>query len=219
VSRRRIYLMRHAAVAYFDDGRPLRPDDVPLTDEGIEQARAAEEALAGVEFDRVLTSGLPRTVETARIVAPSVEPEAWEDLRELEGGRLGDIPEDELERTFVRAFHGVVPEDARFLGGETIGSLFDRVLPALDWLLADPEWDVALAVLHGGVNRAILSYALTGEQMFLGGFEQAPACINVLDVDPSGWIVRAVNVAPYDPVHLRGRLTTMEELWAEFRST
>jgi broad specificity phosphatase PhoE len=219
VSRRRIYLMRHAAVAYFDDGRPLRPDDVPLTDEGIEQARAAEEALAGVEFDRVLTSGLPRTVETARIVAPSVEPEAWEDLRELEGGRLGDIPEDELERTFVRAFHGVVPEDARFLGGETIGSLFDRVLPALDWLLADRGWDVVLAVLHGGVNRAILSYALTGERMFLGGFEQAPACINVLDVDPSGWIVRAVNVAPYDPVHLRGRLTTMEELWAEFRST
>jgi broad specificity phosphatase PhoE len=219
VSRRRIYLMRHAAVAYFENGRPLRPEDVPLTEEGIEQARAAGDALAAVRFDRVLVSGLPRTVETARIVGPGVEAESWPELRELEGGRLGDIPEDELERTFVRAFHGVVPEDARFLGGETIGSLFDRVLPALDRLLADPDWDVVLAVLHGGVNRAILSYALTGGRRFLGGFEQAPGCINVLDVDDSGWIVRAVNVAPYDPVHLRGRLTTMEELWAQFRST
>jgi broad specificity phosphatase PhoE len=218
VSRRRIYLMRHAAVAYFDNGRPLRPDDVPLTAEGIEQARAAGEALSTVSFDRVLTSGLPRTIETARIVAPGVESEAWPELRELEGGRLGDIPEDELERTFVRAFHGVVPEDARFLGGETVGSLFDRVLPALDRLLADDGWDVVLAVLHGGVNRAILSYALTGRREFLGGFEQAPACINVLDVGDSGWIVRAVNVAPYDPVHLRGRLTTMEELWEQFRT-
>jgi probable phosphoglycerate mutase len=218
VTRRRIYLMRHAAVSYFDNGRPLRPDEVPLTEEGIEQARAAGEALASVRFDRVLTSGLPRTLETARIVAPDVEAESWPDLRELEGGRLGDIPEDELERTFVHAFHGVVPEDARFLGGETIGSLFDRVLPAVGRLLADPHWDVVLAVLHGGVNRAILSYALTAERTFLGGFEQAPACINVLDVDDAGWIVRAVNVAPYDPVHLRGRLTTMEELWAQFRT-
>ena len=219
MTRRRIYLMRHAAVAYFDNGRPLRPDEVPLTEEGIEQARAAAAALASVRFDRVLTSGLPRTVETARIVAPGVDADAWPDLRELEGGRLGDIPEDELERTFVRAFHGIVPEDSRFLGGETIGSLFDRVLPALDGLLGDPEWDVVLAVLHGGVNRAILSHALTGGRKFLGGFEQAPACINVLDVDETGWIVRAVNVAPYDPVHLRGRLTTMEELWSQFRST
>jgi probable phosphoglycerate mutase len=218
VSRRRIYLMRHAAVSYFDDGKPVRPDEVPLTEEGIQQARAAGEALSTVDFDRVLASGLPRTVETARIVASGVDVETWPDLRELEGGRLGDIPEDQLERTFVRAFHGVVPEDARFLGGETIGSLFDRVLPALDRLLADPDWDVVLAVLHGGVNRAILSYALTGRREFLGGFEQAPACINVLDIGESGWIVRAVNVAPYDPMHLRGRLTTMEELWAQFQS-
>jgi broad specificity phosphatase PhoE len=150
-------------------------------------------------------------------VAPGADAESWPDLRELEGGRLGDIPEDELEATFVHAFQGVVPEDARFLGGETIGSLFDRVLPAVERLLADPGWDVVLAVLHGGVNRAILSYALTGRREFLGGFEQAPGCINVLDVGDTGWVVRAVNVAAYDPVHLRGRLTTMEELWSQFK--
>ncbi len=40
--------MRHGAVAYFDDdGRPVAPDDVPLTDEGREQAEAARELLAG----------------------------------------------------------------------------------------------------------------------------------------------------------------------------
>jgi probable phosphoglycerate mutase len=174
--------------------------------------------LAGIRFDRVLTSGLPRTLETARLVAPAVEPESWPDLRELESGRLADIPEDELERAFVRAFKDVVPEDARFLGGETIGSLFDRVLPALNRLLADESWDVVLAVLHGGVNRAILSYALTGGRTFLGNLEQAPACIDVLDVGRD-WVVRAVNVTPYDLGHQRGRLTTMEELWSTYRST
>ena len=123
--------------------------------------------------------------------------------------------EDELEEEFVHAFRGVVPNDARFLRGESIGELFDRVLPALERLLAE-EWDTALAVLHGGVNRAILSYALTGERMFLGPFEQAPACVNVLDVGDD-WIVRAVNVAPYDLAHLANRQTTMERYWAEYR--
>ena len=75
-----------------------------------------------------------------------------------------------------------------------------------------------LAVLHGGVNRAILSRALTGGRTFLGNLEQSPACVNVLDVGDD-WIVRAVNVTPYDLAHLEGRSTTMEELWQQFRST
>jgi probable phosphoglycerate mutase len=209
--------MRHAQVSYFENGRPLRPDLVPLTDRGREQARAAAELLAGIEFDRVLTSGLPRTVETARIVAPAAVPEEWPDLREIESGRLGDVPEDELEAAFVGAWRDVVPEDTPFLGGETIRSLLDRVLPAVDRLLADPGWDIVLAVLHGGVNRAILSHALTGERALLGNLEQSPACVNVLDVG-GDWVVRAVNHTPYDPVHMNSRLRTMEELWAEFRA-
>jgi broad specificity phosphatase PhoE len=208
--------MRHAQVAYFENGRPLQPETVPLTETGREQARTAAEVLAGIRFDRVITSGLLRTLETARLVAPEAEPESWPELREIESGRLGDIPEDELERAFLEAWRDVVPEEDRFLGGETIGSLLDRVLPAVDRLVADPEWDVVLAVLHGGVNRAILSYALTGGRMMLGNFEQAPACINILDVGDD-WVVRAVNTTPTDLAHRGGRLRTMEELWAEFR--
>ena len=83
MSRRRIYLMRHGAVSYFEDGRPVRPETVPLTVAGRDQAHAAAAMLRGIELDRVLTSGLPRAEETARIVAPDVEPESWPDLREL----------------------------------------------------------------------------------------------------------------------------------------
>ena len=212
MSRRRLYLMRHADVAYFDsDGRPMHPDAVTLTAEGIEQAHAAADSLRGIRFDRVVTSGLPRTLDTARIVAPEPEPESWPELRELSGGHLEEIPEDELEDAFTRAFRGKVPLDTRFLDGETVGSLIDRVLPAVERLIADRSWDAALAVLHGGVNRAILSFALTGRREYLGGFEQAAACINILDVGDD-WIVRAVNYTPYDPVHARGRSTTMERL-------
>jgi probable phosphoglycerate mutase len=209
--------MRHGEVAYFEaGGRPIRPQDVSLTPEGVAQSRAAAEMLAGVRFDRVVTSGLPRATETARLVAPETEPESLPELRELESGRLRDIPADKLEEAFVGAFRGAVPEDRRFLGGETVGSLLDRVLAEVERLIADGGWDVLLAVLHGGVNRAILSYALTGQRVFLGGFEQAPGCINMIDVGED-WIVRAVNVTPYDLAHRDSRQTTMELLYAQYR--
>src|SRR2546428_953413 len=175
--RRRLYLMRHAEVSYFDaDGTPFRQHEVALTERGRGQAQAAAAALAGIEVERLVTSGLPRTLETARLVVPGREPESWPEFREWEGGRLADLAEDELDQAFVGALR-VLDEEARFLGGETLRELLDRVLPALDRLLAE-EWGTALAVLHGGVNRVVLSHALAGGRAYLGGFEQAPACIN-----------------------------------------
>ncbi|HEY2543126.1 MAG TPA: histidine phosphatase family protein [Gaiellaceae bacterium] len=213
--RRRIYLMRHAEVRYFEG---VDPEHVVLTERGREQALAAAEALHGIPFDRVVTSGLERTLETARAVAPGLEPEARYGLREIESGDIREIAPDEVQAMMTAAFRGVVPLDTHFLGGETLGELVDRVDPEIDALLADSAWDVALLVLHGAVNRAILSRALTGERMFLGAFEQAPGCINVLDVGPDGrWVVRGVNYTPYDAVHAGGpRLTTMEQLWQEY---
>jgi len=220
--RRRLYLMRHGAVSYFAAGRPAQPDDVGLNDEGRAQAEAARALLESVALDRVVTSGLPRTVQTARIVAQShkVQIEERPELRELRGAKLSSIPAGELETEFVHAFRGVVPNDKRFLGGETVGELFDRVLPALERLFADRSWDAALAVLHGGVNRAILSYALTCDRMFLGHFELAPGCVSILDVGddwPQTAIVRAVNVSPLDLLHASTRQTTMEGYWAELQ--
>jgi probable phosphoglycerate mutase len=214
-ARRRIYLMRHAEVRYFQGDHP---HDVVLTEAGRAQALAAAEALRGVRFDRVLTSGLPRTIETAQAIAPDAEIEASSALREIESGELRGVAPEVVQEMMTAAFRGMVPLDAQFLGGETISSLFDRVLPELDALLADESWDVSLLVLHGGVNRAILGRALTGDRLFLGAFEQAPGCINVLDVDVRGvFVVRAVGYTPYDPVgEAAPRRTTMEQLWQEY---
>ena len=215
MNRRRIYLMRHAQVRYFEG---VDPHLVLLTETGRHQAAAARDALQEVRFDRVVTSGLPRTLETARIVAPYAEHEEDENLREIESGELRGVDPNEVQRLMTAAFNGVVPLESRFLDGESFAELLDRALPRVETLLADGSWDVALLVLHGGVNRAILSWALTAQRMYLGGFEQAPGCINVLDVgDDRRFIVRAVNHTPYDPAHVRAaRETTMEQLWREY---
>ena len=223
--RRRIYLMRHGAVIYFDgDGRPVKPDNVALSEEGRTQAENAGDLLATTPFDRVITSELPRTRQTAEAVLSRQAPgqtvptvEALAEFNEIQGGRLEDIPNTQLGQAFMGAFRPVVDEATRFLGGESIGELLDRVLPAFDAVLADTGWDTLLMVLHGGVNRALLSRVLTGRRMFLGAFEQAPACINVLDVGFSN-ILRAVNINASDLIHAGTRNTTMEDLLYQYQA-
>ena len=224
--RRRIFLMRHGDVTYFDDsGRAIDPETVPLNAHGLAQARAAGEAFAadGVRFDRVIVSGLPRTVQTAQQVLAAtgqhLEIEVWPEWQEIRGGRLADLRPGEVEAAFLAAFDGVVPEATRFLGGETIGELLDRVLPPLARLREDTAWDTALLVLHGGVNRALLSHAISaGGRAFFGHLAQATGCINALDVGttPRDWVVRMLNYAPPTPLFRDVRHTTMEILYAQY---
>ncbi len=224
--RRRIFLMRHGSVTYFDAaGKPVLPETVPLNEQGRMQTTAAGRVFAdaGIRFDRVIISGLPRTVETAaRVLAETkqdITPEHWPELVEIKGGKLADIPQAELREAFVGAFEGVAPEHKRFLGGESIGELMDRIHPAIDRLRADPEWDTVLLVLHGGVNRAILSYALTGQRLFLGNLAQTAGCINALDVgsDPQDWVARIINYSPPSVLQAESRSTTMEALFHQYQ--
>jgi probable phosphoglycerate mutase len=227
-SRRRVFLMRHGSVTYFDDsGKPFLPETVALNEKGRAQASAAGQAFAvhGVRFDRVIVSGLPRTVETARRVlaetGQDIAVETWPELEEIRGGRLFDIANADLRDAFTGVFSGMVGADKRFLGGESVGELMDRIHPSIARLRADPGWDTVLLVLHGGVNCAILSLALTGQRLFLGGLEQTTGCINALDVGAADadWVVRFVNYAPPAPLHGESRDTTMETLFAQYEKS
>lgn len=226
--RRRVFLMRHGSVTYFDAaGKPVLPETVPLNEQGRAQATAAGQvfAAAGIRFDRVIVSGLPRTVETAtRVLAETGQEITLEhrpEMVEIRGGKLAAIADADLREAFIGAFEGVAPEHKRFLGGESIGELMDRIHPAVDKLRADTEWDTVLLVLHGGVNRAILSYALTGQRLFLGNLAQTAGCINALDVGDAAhdWVARLVNYSPPSVLQAESRGTTMEALFHQYRQT
>ena len=223
--RRRVFLMRHGSVTYFDAaGKPFLPETVPLNEQGREQATAAGSvfAAAGIHFDRVIVSGLPRTIETAtRVLAETgqeIALEQWPEMVEIKGGKLSAIPDADLREAFVGAFEGIAPENKRFLGGESIGELMDRIHPAVDKLRQQPQWDTVLLVLHGGVNRAILSYALTGQRLFMGNLAQTAGCINALDVGEAqhDWVVRLMNFSPPSHLQAESRGTTMEALFHQY---
>lgn len=222
--RRRLYLMRHGSVDYFEPGgRPIPPDTVPLNATGRAQADAAGAlfATAGVRFDRVVVSNLPRTAETAQRVLHaagcSAELHTEPALREIRSGRLADISPADLEQAFAGVFRpGPDIESRRFLAGESIGELLDRVLPAFEAWRTRNDWHCLLMVLHGGVNRALLSTAMSGQRAFFGAIEQTPACINVLDLGEDHAVVRGINLAPTAWLQHGHSRTTMEELLAQF---
>lgn len=218
--RRRIYLMRHGEVSYFPDGRQAPPEGVPLTDAGRSQARAAAQALADVPFDRIISTGLLRTDETAAIVAGGrglpieVEPA----LREIRPGQISDIPADDLHHSFVEALTRPLAADDRFLMGETFGALQARVLPAYRAIVANQSWRSLLLVAHGAVNRTILADVLGLGLAGFGHLEQDPACINIFDLDQRGYgILRMVNYTPYNAIKQGIELTTMERSFIEYQ--
>jgi broad specificity phosphatase PhoE len=148
-----------------------------------------------------------------------IEIEVWPELQEIRGGRLSLIPDAELKAAFTGVFEGLVDENTRFLGGESVGELMDRVHPQIARLRADDTWDTVLLVLHGGVNCAILSLALTGQRLFLGGLSQQAGCINALDVgeDERDWVLRFINYAPPSPLQNQARTTTMEQMFEQYK--
>lgn len=218
-ARRRLYLLRHGEVSYVEQGRFVPPEAVSLNAHGRAQAAAAAQALVDVSIDRVVTSGLPRTVESARIVLGerTMPIETIPELHEIRGGRLSHLPPEDLRHTFVEALTRALQPNDTFLLGESFGDFRDRVLPAFHELLADRSWRTLLAVLHGAVNRVILADVLGVDLHGLGHFEQDAGCINVIDFNDAGYgIIRLCNYTPYNPLKVGLELTSMERYFLEF---
>lgn len=217
VGRRRVYLMRHAEVRYFDEeGRPLDPRAVPLTARGRNQAAAAGALIAPVELDRVLCSGMPRTRETAELVVRGrgLEVEDAPAFREIRAGRL----RDQAPEAIASPYDAAHAPGALFLGGEGFAGFAARVLSAWRDLAADRSWRRALLVAHDAVNRVVLAEVCGAGLAGLRSFEQDPGCINVIDLGADGAILRAANLTPYDGAKAGLWHTSMERVRLAYRN-
>lgn len=222
--RRRIFLMRHGEAAYVGaDGSVTNdPRQVGLTDTGRIQARKQAAVLASVPFDRAICSGLPRTVETATIILAYRERPVLETMPALEeirgGGR--DHPVEDVGAWLAHVANpwaGAEHPEATFLGGERFVDFAERVVPAFESILADPQWRNLLLVLHGAVNRMIFNYVMNLTWQNRMTIEQDNCCINIIDVDgaqdggASHFLIRGINLTAYDLNKSGIHLTSMEQ--------
>lgn len=223
--RRRVYLMRHAEVSYFDaGGRPVDPRHVILTEHGCEQARAAGDLLRDVGFDAAVVSGMPRTVQTATIVLGGRPPALREEprFREIRAGRLAAVPPDRREHLIARAYERAAELDASFIGGEAWADFRQRVLTAWQELMRADTWTTLLVVAHDAVNRVLLSHVVGASLDGLRAFEQEPACINIIEVDVHAGrvehaFIRVANLNACNFAAHSNHQTVMERIAAQFK--
>jgi len=162
-----LYLIRHGATAN-NRARPPRLQgrrtDPALSDEGHQQARATAALLAGGQIHTVYCSPLLRARQTAEAIAQphDLAVEVIDDLVEVDVGDWEGCRWDDIQRLHPEAYRlfktdaGINP----YLGGECLGTVQARVVPAIERLLADNLGRVIVAVAHNCVNRSYLAHLM-----------------------------------------------------------
>lgn len=152
VTAPQLWLVRHGATEWSTAGRHTGRTDLPLTDEGVEQAEAATALLAELHpdpsFARVLTSPLLRARQTAE-VAGHADAAVDEDLQEWDYGTYDGRTTADIrsECPGWSLWRDGCP------GGETaaeVGARADRVIDRL----SDFDGDVLLFA-HGHLLRVL----------------------------------------------------------------
>ncbi len=91
-----LYLIRHGQTAWSRSGQHTGRTEIPLTEQGEQEARKLAAELRAVSFDRVLSSPRQRAWQTCKLVGLAERAELEPDLAEwdygdYEGQRTADI--------------------------------------------------------------------------------------------------------------------------------
>ncbi len=158
-----LLLVRHGQTDWNLRGLVQGQTDEPLDDQGRGQARRLGQRLAGLGLTALHSSDLSRAAETAALVgqATGLAPQLSAAWRELNLGAAEGRPRAEaLGDHADMASAAALSQGPLATGAETWEQVQDRVLPALDQLLAAHPGERVLLVGHGGSLKVLLSHLL-----------------------------------------------------------
>src|SRR5512135_2600053 len=182
----RILLVRHGETDFNLTHRFQGRIDIPLNEEGKNQAQALALALKDEFLTAMYSSPLIRAMETARSVkafhpsTPLLEEEGLieMDLGELDGKQAGDWIAHHQE--FYRAWR-TTPSRLKMPGGESLEEVQIRAMDTLERITRPyPPGSTLLLCSHNFVNRTIICHALKLPLDRFREFQQDAAALNVL---------------------------------------
>ena len=191
--RKRLYLFRHGEVDYMSSGKVVDdPDQVNLTENGRQQAVNIDENTKEFTIERIVCSGLPRTIQTGEHVAkrrgikiesfPSLKEYQWDPklLMETDITKFGYLFEDSKAKEMIG-------------GTEDADEFYKRVTVTLEKIIKE-EFSQIAAFLHGAVNAAIMCWVNDVDISFASKYDQDHAALNIIDIDVSskGEIIRKI---------------------------
>lgn len=187
--RKTVYVVRHGATPWNEQGRIMGHRDIDLSARGQRQAEVASSLLASHRLDLALTSPLTRTRHTAEIVIASREVRLEEDRRLVElalegweGLRRADLRDDRSWRRWIDEPHLTATPD-----GETLDDVQRRASAVLDdGLKRVPKGGGLLIITHGGVARVLFLHLLGLPLAAYHKIRCDPASVSAIEVTPEG---------------------------------
>lgn len=182
----RIFLIRHGATTLSAEDRFAGATDVPLSDEGRQQAGRLADRLAGIPVAAVYASPLGRTMETADILAAphGMDVRQRDGLREISHGHWEQMTRQEVEQKFPDEAASWEEDPFTFApeGGESGLAVTARALPALIGIVRRHEGSPVIVVSHKATIRLLLSSLLGFDpRRYRDNLDQDPAALNIVD--------------------------------------
>ncbi|RMI42752.1 histidine phosphatase family protein [Streptomyces triticirhizae] len=176
----RILLVRHGRTAWSVSGRHTGLTDVPLLDEGREQARVLGERLRRAPWNdlpgaEVRTSPLSRASETCALAGFGDRATPWDALLEWDYGREEGLTTEEIAEQ--RGGDWVIWRDG-VRDGESMARLAERADEVVAWARAADRDTVVFA--HGHILRAVAARWLGQEVDFAARLKLEAAALSVL---------------------------------------
>jgi 2,3-bisphosphoglycerate-dependent phosphoglycerate mutase len=197
-------LVRHGQSLWNHENRFTGFVDVPLTEQGRNEARLAAKSLQGMKFDVAYTSALTRAQETLAIIletlgqrVPIIRDAALNERHygDLQGLNKADAAKrfgDEQVKLWRRSYDVPPPN------GESLELTAKRVLPFYDRAIAGDlrQGKNVLVVAHGNSNRSLVMKLdkLTGEQVV--GLELATGVPLVYEMSPECEVLSKRTTSP-----------------------
>ncbi|MBA9004509.1 bifunctional RNase H/acid phosphatase [Thermomonospora cellulosilytica] len=190
-------LLRHGETPLSIEKRFAGASDVPLTDTGVEQARAAAQALKGRGVDAVVTSPLARCQATAAEVAAATGApvRVEEGFREADFGEWEGLTFAEVRERWPEQMNAWLADPSVAPpGGESFEQVARRVRIALDKLKVRHRHRTVLVVSHVTPIKLLLRDALQAPMSSLYRMHLDTSSLSRIDwYDDGPAVVRSLN--------------------------
>jgi alpha-ribazole phosphatase len=201
-----IYLVRHGQTVDSEEKKYKGHIDVPLSEEGMEQAKRLGNYMVGMfgngintgkGLDYIYCSDLSRAVKTAEYIAApfGLAPHILPEMRERNFGRWEGMTFNEIRDAYPRDFDAWADNPLKFspVGGESTEDVRDRVMPAFNDIVRANRGKQIAIVAHGGVNRVVLCEILGVPLENIFRIEQGFAGLNVIEFYDDIPVIKILN--------------------------
>lgn len=199
----RIILVRHGQTPWNKDKIFRGSRDIPLNDQGREEARLAGEWLKGEDIHAAYCSPLSRARDTGEAVARhhGLPVANLPGLTDLCYGDWEGLPLSEVKVQYADLYRQweAAPHTVRFPNGETLDEVKARSLAAVaEVLRRHPEQTVLMAA-HRAVNKVLIAAFIGLDNSHFWRLGQDTTAVNYFHWANGVWHIMSLN----DTCHLR----------------